>query len=111
MSTTQKQPKNILFILTDDQGAWAMHCAGNDDIHTPNLDRLAASGVRYENFYCVSPVCSPARASILTGKIPSAHGVHDWLDTLYSTRNCTHCSVVTEIQNREYVYIYTADLL
>lgn len=80
MSTTQKQPKNILFILTDDQGAWAMHCAGNDDIHTPNLDRLAASGVRYENFYCVSPVCSPARASILSGKIPSAHGVHDWLD-------------------------------
>ena len=71
--------KNLLFILTDDQGAWAMHCAGNDDIHTPNLDRLAASGVRYENFYCVSPVCSPARASILTGKIPSAHGVHDWL--------------------------------
>ena len=42
MSTIQKQPKNILFILTDDQGAWAMHCAGNDDIHTPNLDRLAA---------------------------------------------------------------------
>ena len=51
--------KNILFILTDDQGPWAMHCAGNDDIHTPNLDRLAAAGVRYENFYCVSPVCSP----------------------------------------------------
>ena len=73
------QKKNILFILTDDQGPWAMHCAGNDDIHTPNLDRLAASGVRYENFYCVSPVCSPARASLLTGKIPSAHGVHDWL--------------------------------
>ncbi len=71
--------KNILFILTDDQGAWAMHCAGNDDIKTPNLDRLAESGVRYENFYCTSPVCSPARASILTGKIPSAHGVHDWL--------------------------------
>ena len=71
--------KNILFILTDDQGPWAMHCAGNDDIYTPNLDRLAAAGVRYENFYCVSPVCSPARASLLTGKIPSAHGVHDWL--------------------------------
>ncbi len=56
-----------------------MHCAGNDDIKTPNLDRLAASGIRYENFYCTSPVCSPARASLLTGKIPSSHGVHDWL--------------------------------
>lgn len=73
-----KQP-NILFILSDDQGAWAMHCAGNTDLHTPNLDRIAARGTRFENFFCVSPVCSPARASILTGTIPSVHGVHDWL--------------------------------
>ena len=70
---------NILFILTDDQGAWAMGCAGNGEIRTPNLDRLAATGIRFENFFCVSPVCSPARASILTGRIPSQHGVHDWL--------------------------------
>ncbi len=70
---------NILFVLTDDQGAWAMHCAGTSELHTPNLDRLADEGTRFENFYCSSPVCSPARASILTGKMPSAHGVHDWL--------------------------------
>lgn len=73
-----KRP-NILFILTDDQGAWAMRCAGNTDLHTPNLDRLAAEGTRFENFFCASPVCSPARASILTGCIPSRHGVHDWI--------------------------------
>lgn len=73
-----KRP-NILFILTDDQGAWAMHCSGNSDIHTPNLDRLAKQGTRFENFFCASPVCSPARASILTGCIPSQHGVHDWI--------------------------------
>ncbi|MDY4519344.1 MAG: sulfatase-like hydrolase/transferase [Candidatus Spyradocola sp.] len=73
-----KRP-NILFILSDDQGAWALRCAGNTDILTPNLDRLAQRGVRFENFFCVSPVCSPARASILTGTIPSVHGVHDWL--------------------------------
>ena len=70
---------NIVFILADDMGAWAMHCAGTKEIHTPNLDRLANEGVRFENFFCASPVCSPARASILTGTIPSAHGVHDWL--------------------------------
>lgn len=70
---------NILFILTDDQGAWAMGCAGNREIRTPNLDRLAATGIRFANFFCVSPVCSPARASILTGRIPSQHGIHDWL--------------------------------
>ncbi|MBO7360967.1 MAG: sulfatase-like hydrolase/transferase, partial [Clostridia bacterium] len=88
MSENKKTPRNILFILTDDQGAWAMHCAGNDDIITPNLDRLAASGTRYENFYCVSPVCSPARASILTGKIPSEHGIHDWLDKGLIDEDC-----------------------
>lgn len=70
---------NILFVLTDDHGAWAMGCAGNREVRTPNLDALAAEGTRFENFFCVSPVCSPARASIFSGKIPSQHGVHDWL--------------------------------
>lgn len=74
----QSRP-NILFVLTDDQGAWALHCAGNEEIYTPNLDRLAAQGMRFENFFCASPVCSPARATLLTGTIPSAHGVLDWL--------------------------------
>jgi len=72
-------PPNIVFILSDDQGPWAMNCAGTSELHTPNLDRIAADGVRFTHFHCVSPVCSPARASILTGRIPSKHGVHDWL--------------------------------
>jgi len=70
---------NVVFILTDDQGPWALGCAGNEEIRTPNLDRLAGEGVRFENFFCASPVCSPARASLVTGKIPSAHGVHDYI--------------------------------
>lgn len=70
---------NFLFILTDDQGPWALNCAGTKELQTPNLDRLAAEGVRFEQFFCASPVCSPARASILTGTIPSDHGVHDWI--------------------------------
>lgn len=70
---------NIVTILTDDQGIWALGCAGNPEIRTPHLDRLAASGIRFDQFFCASPVCSPARASILTGRIPSQHGVHDWL--------------------------------
>ena len=68
-----------MFILSDDQGAWALGAAGNNEIITPNLDALAAGGVMFNNFFCASPVCSPARASILTGTIPSVHGVHDWL--------------------------------
>jgi len=75
---------NILFILTDDQGYWAMGCAGAQ-VRTPNLDRIAAQGIRFENFFCASPVCSPARASILTGRIPSQHGIHDWLRAGNST--------------------------
>ena len=70
---------NIIFILTDDQGPWAAGCCGNDEVRTPSIDRLASTGVRFPNFFCTSPVCSPARASLMTGRIPSAHGVHDWI--------------------------------
>ncbi len=70
---------NIVFILTDDQGAWALGCAGNEEIQTPSLDRLAQTGTRFENYFCTCPVCSPARATLLTGCIPSRHGVHDYI--------------------------------
>ena len=70
---------NVIFILSDDQGPWAAGCCGNSEIRTPNIDRLAATGVRFSNFFCTSPVCSPARASLMTGRIPSQHGVHDWI--------------------------------
>ncbi|MDF2725410.1 MAG: sulfatase, partial [Paenibacillus sp.] len=73
-----KKP-NIVFLLSDDQGAWALGSAGNKEVRTPNLDALAESGMRFDSFFCASPVCSPARASILTGRIPSQHGVHDWI--------------------------------
>ena len=53
----EKKP-DIIFILTDDQGAWAMHCAGTPELYTPNLDRIASNGMRFENFFCASPVCS-----------------------------------------------------
>ena len=71
---------NIVFFLTDDQGFWSLGCYGNKETRTPNLDQLAARGMLFRNFFCASPVCSPARASIITGRIPSNHGVHDWLN-------------------------------
>ena len=58
-------------------GRW--DALGNYEVRTPSLDRLAAEGMRFSSFFCTSPVCSPARASLLTGRIPSQHGVHDWL--------------------------------
>ena len=72
-----KKP-NLVFILTDDQGAWALG-RETPEIITPNIDRLASEGVYFKNCFCASPVCSPARCSLVTGRIPSAHGVHDWL--------------------------------
>ncbi len=77
MSKSEKP--NIVFILSDDQGVWAAGCYGNPEIRTPNIDRIAATGVRFENFFVSVPVCSASRASFLTGRIPSQHGVHDFL--------------------------------
>lgn len=73
-----KKP-NIIFILSDDQGAWAFHRGGSPELATPHLDKIASMGMQMDSFFCASPVCSPARASLLTGTIPSAHGVHDWI--------------------------------
>lgn len=78
MDRTSNMP-NIVLILADDLGPWALGCAGNHEVRTPHLDRLAATGIRFENFFCTSPVCSPARATLMTGRIPSQHGVHDWI--------------------------------
>lgn len=74
-----KRP-NVVFILTDNQGAWTLGCYGNNDIHTPNIDRLAKGGMRFTRALSSNPVCSPTRATFLTGLIPSQHGVHSFLD-------------------------------
>jgi len=72
---------NVVFIMTDNQGAWTLGCYGNQDIRTPNIDGLADNGIRFTNAYAVNSVCSPSRATFLTGLIPSQHGVHCWLGT------------------------------
>lgn len=69
---------NVLLLVTDDQGAWALG-SRMPELHTPTLDRLQREGATFDSFFCASPVCSPARASIMTGRMPSAHGVHDWI--------------------------------
>lgn len=80
-----RQP-NILLFLTDDHGRWASGAYGNQELSTPNLDRLAASGVVMENAFTPTPVCSPARASLLTGLTPSQHGVHDYIAMKFDRR-------------------------
>jgi len=81
--TVQARPSNLVLILTDNQGAWTLGCYGNGDIRTPNIDRLAAEGIRFTRALSSNPVCSPTRATFLTGLIPSQHGVHSFLDPKY----------------------------
>jgi arylsulfatase A-like enzyme len=70
---------NVVLILTDNQGAWTLGCYGNPDIRTPNIDRLASQGLRFTRAFSPNGVCSPTRASLLTGLLPSQHGVHSYL--------------------------------
>ncbi len=72
-------PPNVVLILTDNQGAWTLGCYGNPDIRTPNVDRLASEGIRFTRAFSCNAVCSPTRASLLTGLLPSQHGVHCYL--------------------------------
>ncbi len=73
-------PKNVVLFLTDDHGKWALGSSGNDHVRTPNLDYLANHGMVMENAFTPTPVCSPARACLLTGRTSSQHGIHDYLD-------------------------------
>jgi len=72
-------PPNILLILNDDHAQWASGCYGNPALRTPTIDHLAVTGARFANAFTPTPVCSPARACLLTGHIASQHGIHDYL--------------------------------
>lgn len=74
------KPTNVVFILTDNQGAWTLGCYGNPDIQTPHIDKMANEGIRFTRAFSSNPVCSPTRATFLTGLLPSQHGVHSFLD-------------------------------
>lgn len=67
----QAQPPNIVFILADDLGINDLAVYGRKEHHTPNLDRLAAEGLRFTTAYAASPICSPSRAAIMTGHAPA----------------------------------------
>jgi arylsulfatase A-like enzyme len=85
----QRDRPNIITIMTDDQGYGDLSCMGSADIITPHFDRLAASGARFESFYSNSPVCSPSRASLLTGRYPGYAGVRSILAGRRTTTGLT----------------------
>jgi uncharacterized sulfatase len=92
--TPARRP-NIIMILIDDMGWGDFSCFGNKEVRTPNIDRLAAEGLRFEQFYTASPICSPSRVGLSTGQYPqrwritsylnnraenTARGMAQWLD-------------------------------
>ena len=73
------QRPNILFILTDDQAPWAFGASGDPNAYTPNIDKLAAKGVTFQNAFTTTPVCSPSRTSIMTGRYASEYNILDFI--------------------------------
>ncbi|MHC5142145.1 MAG: sulfatase-like hydrolase/transferase, partial [Planctomycetota bacterium] len=69
---------NFLFILIDDMGWTDAGCFGSTYYQTPNIDRLAAEGMKFTDAYAACPVCSPTRASIMAGKYPARMDTTDW---------------------------------
>src|SRR5438093_4637496 len=72
---TRANRPNILFIMADDHAAHALSCYGSKINQTPQLDRLAKEGMRFDRCFCVNSICTPSRASILTGKYSHLNGV------------------------------------
>src|SRR5881628_1360887 len=69
------KPPNIVIILADDLGYGDLGCYGHPTIRTPNLDRMAAEGMRFTDFYSAAEVCTPSRAALLTGRYPIRSGM------------------------------------
>jgi len=76
--STLKKP-NVIFILTDDLGYSELGCYGNTFNETPNIDKLAAQGLKFKTCYAAAPVCSPYRAALMTGQYPARVGITDYL--------------------------------
>jgi uncharacterized sulfatase len=70
---------NILFVYTDDQAPWGCGVSGYDQAHTPNIDRLAREGAYLKNSFVTTPVCSPARASLMTSRYAGEYGILDFI--------------------------------
>src|SRR5436189_6296573 len=75
-ATTSAKP-NIIFILVDDLRWDDLGCAGHPFSQTPNIDRIAREGAQFANAFATTPLCSPSRASILTGEYAHVHGIID----------------------------------
>ena len=97
------QSPNIVFILADDLGYGDLGCYGHRVISTPNLNHLASEGTKFNQFYAPSPLCSPSRAGMLTGRTPFRTGIKSWIpenDNIYLTSK--ELTIPTLLKNQGY---------
>ena len=80
----EEKPRNVIFILADDLGVMDLSIQGSRYYETPNIDRIGYEGVRFTRGYASGRVCSPSRASIMTGKHTARHGITDWIGAKHS---------------------------
>ncbi len=79
LADTQPTRYNLVLVMTDDQATWSLGCYGNKEARTPNQDRLAREGARLDRAFTVTPVCSPSRATFLSGRYGTEVGITDWI--------------------------------
>ena len=85
LAAESKSRPNVLFILADDLGWRDLSVEGSTFYESPNIDRLAKSGMRFTQGYAGCQVCSPSRATIMLGKTPARHGITDWIGAAEGT--------------------------
>ncbi|WP_319480189.1 sulfatase-like hydrolase/transferase [uncultured Draconibacterium sp.] len=86
-SAFAQQKTNILFVFIDDMGFADLGCYGREDVHTPNIDRLASEGILFTQFYVNSPICSPSRTAVTTGQYPARWGITSYIDSRNANAN------------------------
>ena len=106
----KKTRPNILLFMSDNQSADFIGCYGNPEVITPNINFLSETGMKFTSAFCANAMCSPCRASVLTGMMPSAHGIHNWLDDSLENLWPENWNAIGEFQNlpsqlKKYGYI------
>lgn len=102
---------NVVFILVDDLGWSDLGCYGSTFYDTPNLDQLAGQSIRFTNAYSASPVCSPTRAAIMTGRHPVRVGITDWIPGMQEDyADCPLLSTPEDIHNLPLEEVTLAEL-
>jgi uncharacterized sulfatase len=86
-TNTENKKPNILFVFIDDMGYADLGCYGRQDVHTPNIDRLASEGILFTQFYVNAPICSPSRTAVTTGQYPAKWGINSYIDNRKANAN------------------------